>query len=71
LNSVPCAVWACYENLKFKVYRTIILAVVLYGYETWFLAQWKADGLRVFEIRRLKRMFVLKERNNKAVGTTA
>jgi hypothetical protein len=25
------------KNVKFKIYRTIILPIVLYGYETWSL----------------------------------
>jgi len=30
------------NNLKFKIYRTIILPVVLYGCETWLLT-WRED----------------------------
>jgi hypothetical protein len=25
------------KNIKIRIYKTIILSVVLYGYETWFL----------------------------------
>jgi hypothetical protein len=36
------------RNLKIKIYRTIILSVVLYGFETW--SDTKEDHrLRVFE----------------------
>ena len=37
------------ENLKIKIYRTIILPVVLYGCETWLLTLWEERKLRVFE----------------------
>jgi hypothetical protein len=30
------------SNLKFKIYRTVILPVVLYGCETWLLT-WRED----------------------------
>jgi len=45
------------KNLKIKVYRTIILPVVLYGCETWLLTLRKERRLRVFENRVLKRIF--------------
>ena len=35
-------------NLKFKIYRTIILPVVLYGCETWSLTLREERRLRVF-----------------------
>ena len=44
-------------NLKIKIYRTIILPVVLYGCETWSLTLWEKRRLRVFENRVLKRIF--------------
>ena len=37
------------KNLKIKIYRTIILPVVLYGCETWLLTLREERGLRVFE----------------------
>jgi len=37
------------KNLKIKVYRTIILPVVLYGCETWSLTLREERKLRVFE----------------------
>ena len=37
------------KNLKIKMYRTIILPVVLYGCETWSLALREERRLRVFE----------------------
>jgi len=46
-----------YKNLKIKIYRTIILPVVLYGYETWSLTLTEERRLRVFENRVLRRIF--------------
>jgi len=37
------------KNLKIKIYRTIILPVVLYGCETWSLTLQEERKLRVFE----------------------
>ena len=37
------------QNIKFKIYRTIILPVVLYGYETWLLTLREERRLRIFE----------------------
>ena len=45
------------KNLKIKIYRTIILPVVLYGYETWSLTLREERRLRVFENRVLRRVF--------------
>jgi hypothetical protein len=45
------------ENLKVKIYKTIILPVVLYGYETWSLTLRQEHKLRVFENRVLRRIF--------------
>jgi hypothetical protein len=44
----------------FKIYRTIILPVVLYGCETWSLTLRKELRLRVFENRVLRKVFVSK-----------
>jgi len=38
-----------YKNLKIKIYRTIILPVVLYGCETWSLTLREERKLRVYE----------------------
>ena len=40
-----------------KIYRTIILPVVLYGCETWSLTLKDERRLRVFENRVLRRVF--------------
>jgi hypothetical protein len=45
------------KNLKIKLYRTIILPVVLYDYETWSLILGEGRRLRVFENRVLRRIF--------------
>jgi len=45
------------KNLKIKIYRTIILAVVLYGCETWSLTRREETKLRVFEKKMLRRIF--------------
>ena len=42
---------------KIKIYRTIILPGVLYGFETWSLTLREERRLRVFENRVLKRVF--------------
>ena len=45
------------KNLKIKIYRTIILPVVLYGCETWSLTLWEERKLRMFENMVLRRIF--------------
>jgi hypothetical protein len=45
------------ENLKIKIYKTVILAVVLYGCESWSLTLREEHRLRVFENRVLRRIF--------------
>jgi hypothetical protein len=43
--------------LKIRIYKPIILPVVLYGCETWSLTFREEHGLRVFENRVLRRIF--------------
>ena len=45
------------KKLKIKIYRTIVLSVVLYGCETWLLTLREEHRLRVFENRVLRRVF--------------
>ena len=45
------------KNLKIKIYKTIILPVILYGCETWSLTLWEESKLRVFENMVLRRIF--------------
>jgi hypothetical protein len=37
--------------MKIKIYKTIILPVVLYGCETWSLTTWEEHRLSMFENR--------------------
>ena len=43
------------ENIKIMLYRTIILRVVLYGFETWLLTLSEEHRLRMSENRVLRR----------------
>jgi hypothetical protein len=45
------------RNIKVKIYKTIILPVVLYECETWYLTLREEHRLRVFENRVLRRIF--------------
>ena len=45
------------KNLKIKIYRTIILPIVLYGCGTWSLTLREERKLRVFENKVLRRIF--------------
>jgi hypothetical protein len=46
-----------YKNPKIKIYKTVILPVVLYGCETWSLTLREEHRLRFFENRVLRRIF--------------
>ena len=52
------------KNLKIKIYKTIILPVVLYGCETWSLTLREEFRVRVFENRILRRIFGPKRDEN-------
>jgi hypothetical protein len=54
-NSLSSSLLSKYT--KNKIYRTIILHVVLYGWETWSLTLREECRLRVFENRVLWRIF--------------
>jgi hypothetical protein len=45
------------KNLKIRIYKSIILPVVLYGCETWSVTLREEHRLRVFENRVLRRIF--------------
>jgi hypothetical protein len=45
------------KNLKIRIYKTIILPVVRYGFETWSLTLREEHRLKVFENRVLRRIF--------------
>jgi hypothetical protein len=51
------------KNLKIKIYKTVILPVVLYGCETWSLTLKEEHRLRVFE-NRVLRIFGPKREEN-------
>ena len=55
------------KSLKIKIYKTIILPVVLYHCETWYLALREECMLRVFENRILRRIFGPKRDENGAL----
>jgi hypothetical protein len=48
------------KNMKIRIYKTIILPVVLHGCETWSLTLREEHRLRVFENKVLRRIFGLK-----------
>jgi len=45
------------KNLKIKIHKTVILPVVVYGFEIWSLTLREERRLRVFENRVLGRIF--------------
>jgi hypothetical protein len=45
------------KNIKIKIYKTIILSVVLYGCETWSLTQREEYRLKTYDDRALRRIF--------------
>ena len=45
------------KSVKIKIYRSIILPVVLYGFETWLLTLKEERKLRMLENRALRRIF--------------
>jgi hypothetical protein len=49
------------KNLKVKIYRTIILRVVLYGCETWSLTLSEDHTVKVFENRVLRTIWTKRD----------
>jgi hypothetical protein len=45
------------KNVKIRIYKTIILPVVLYGCESWYVKLKQEYTLRVFEKTLLRRIF--------------
>jgi hypothetical protein len=45
------------KNLKIKIYRTVILPVVLFGCETWSVTLGEEYSLRVFLVNLLRKIF--------------
>jgi len=59
------------KNLKINIFKTIILATVSYGCETWSLTLREESRLRMFENRVLRRIFRPEVgRGNVGVGET-
>jgi hypothetical protein len=56
------------KNLQIKIYKTVILPVVLYGCETWSLILGEEPRLRVFENRVLRRIFGPKKEEDGSWG---
>jgi hypothetical protein len=48
---------SAFKVLKIRIYKTVILPVVLYGCKTWFLTLREEHGLKEFENRVLRRIF--------------
>jgi hypothetical protein len=59
------------KNLKIKIYKTVILPVVLYGCETWSLTLREEHRLRVFENRLLRRISGPKREEDGTMEKTA
>jgi hypothetical protein len=53
----PSVFSSALENLKIRIYKTVILPLVLYGCETWSLTVREKHRLRMFENRVLRRIF--------------
>jgi hypothetical protein len=52
-----CLLGLLSKNVKFRIFKTIILPVVLYGPETWSLTLREEHRLMVFEKRMLRKIF--------------
>jgi hypothetical protein len=57
LGPEPSVFSSVVENVKIKIYETIVLPVVLYGCETWSLILREEHKLWAFENRVLRRIF--------------
>jgi hypothetical protein len=55
-----------HRNVKIKIYKAIILSVVLYGCENWSLTLREEHRPKVFEKRVLRKIFGLKR--DKIIG---
>jgi len=47
----------CHPSIEIKIFRAVILPVVLYGCETWSLTMREAHRLRMFENSVLRKIF--------------
>jgi hypothetical protein len=57
----PSVFSSAVKNLETRIYKTIILPVVLYGCETWSLTLREGQRLRVLENMVLRKIFGLKK----------
>jgi hypothetical protein len=57
LNSGNSCYHSVSKNLKIKMYKTVILPVVMYGCESWSVSLREEYRLRVFEKRVLRMIF--------------
>jgi hypothetical protein len=55
-SKIFCLPVSYQKNLKIKIYKTVILPVVLYECETWSLTLKEESRLRIFENRVLRRI---------------
>jgi hypothetical protein len=63
-----CLLHLLSKNVEIRLYKTIILPVVLYGSETWSLILTEEHRLRMFENRVLRRIFGPKRDEVTGVG---
>ena len=54
-NILSCSL--LFKNIKIKIYRTVILPVILCGCGTWSLTLREEHGLRAFENRVMRRIY--------------
>jgi hypothetical protein len=59
------------KNIKVRIYKSVILSVVLYGRETWSLTLREEHRLRVLENRVLRRIFGPKKDIDRRLEKTA
>ena len=52
------------KNIKLKMYKTVILPVILYGCKTWTLTLREEKRLQVFENKVLRKTFGPKRQSN-------
>ena len=50
------------KNIKLKIYKTVILPVILYGCETWTLSLREEKRLQAFENKVVRKIFWTEER---------
>jgi hypothetical protein len=55
-SKIFCLPVSYQTNLKIKIYRTVILPIVLYGCKTWSLIVWEEHRLRVCENKVLRKI---------------